>query len=104
MKEIHEQVKKIVTAATQKLKENVDLSRKDVQFAVGDYVMVHLNKYRLHKGMTTKLQMKRVGPCKVLAKYGKNAYKVELPSNLGISPVFNVANLIRYKGTVRDEV
>ena len=55
MKEIHEQVKKIVTTATQKLKENVDLSRKDVQFAVGDYVMVHLNKSRLQKGMATKL-------------------------------------------------
>ena len=60
--------------------------------------MVHLNKSRLQKGMSTKLQMKRVGPCKVLAKYGKNAYKIELPVDLSILPVFNVARLVKYKG------
>lgn len=42
--------------------------------------------------------MKRVGPCKILAKYGANAYKVDLPSNLGISPIFNVQDLVAYKG------
>lgn len=95
-------MKKIITKATHKLKAKVDMSRKDLQFAVGDYVMVHLNKSRLQKGTSTKLQMKRVGPCQVLEKYGKNAYKVELPVDLGISLVFNVADLIRYKGPVTD--
>ena len=60
--------------------------------------MVHLNKERLQKGVPTKLQMKRVGPCKILAKYGANAYKVDLPSDLGISPIFNVQDLVAYKG------
>ena len=42
--------------------------------------------------------MKRVGPCKVLEKYGHNAYKVELPKALNISPMFNVVDLVKYKG------
>ena len=52
--------------------------------------MVYLNKARLQKGVPTKLQMKRVGPCKILTKYGANSYKVDLPSDLSISPIFNV--------------
>lgn len=62
--------------------------------------MVHLNKARLQKGIPTKLQMKRLGPCKILAKYGANAYKIELPSDLGISPIFNVQDLVEFKGTL----
>ena len=44
--------------------------------------------------------MKRVGCCKILAKYGENAYKVDLPSNLRISPIFNVQDLMAFKGTL----
>lgn len=89
--------------STQRLKTKVDAKRKEVNFQIGDYVMVHLNKARMHKGISTKLQMRRVGPCKVLAKYGDNAYKVDLPSELAISPVFNVADLIKFKGDVHQQ-
>ena len=50
--------------------------------------------------MPPKLQMRRVGPCKVLAKYGENAYKVDLPLDLAISLVFNVVDLIIFKGDI----
>lgn len=42
--------------------------------------------------------MKRVGPCKILAKYGALAYKVDLPNDLSISPIFNVPELVKFKG------
>ena len=61
-----------------------------MQFEVGDWVLVHLNKSRLLKGVPTKLQMHRIGPCKVLANYGSNANKIELPPNLEIYLIFNV--------------
>ena len=35
-----------------------------------------------------------------MAKYGENAYKIELPSDLGISPIFNVQDLVEFKGTL----
>lgn len=57
--------------------------------------MVFLNKSRSQKGITSKLQMKQIRPCKVLAKYGPNAYKVELPKEMSISPIFNVKDLIK---------
>ena len=81
---------KTIQDSTQKLKAKVDEKRKDIQFSIGDYVMVHLNKERLQKGVPSKLQMKRIRPCQIIEKYGANAYKVDFSSNLGISPYFNV--------------
>lgn len=67
---------------------------------MGDYVMFRLSKDRMKSVKPTKLKMKRVGHCRILSKYGENSYKVDLPSDLAISPVFNVANLIMYKGEI----
>lgn len=61
--------------------------------------MAYLRKERLPKGQPSKLCMKKIGPLKVVHKYGNNAYEVELPPNLGISPIFNVCDLYQYKGT-----
>jgi hypothetical protein len=38
------------------------------------------------------------GPFKILAKINDNAYKLELPSEFGVSPNFNISNLRPYLG------
>ena len=48
--------------------------------------------------------MKRIGPGKVLEKYGPNAYKVDLSKDLAISTIFNDKDLIPYKGPNVDYV
>ena len=40
----------------------------------------------------------------MLDKYGFNAYKVDLPKDIYISPIFNVQDFIPYKGLAMDEV
>jgi hypothetical protein len=45
--------------------------------------------------------MKKIGPCRILRKFVANAYEIGLPDNVGISPIFNVADLYPYK---RDDV
>lgn len=102
MREVHESVRKNVIENVEKVKQKVDATKRDVQFQIGDFVMVHLNKHRMQKGVPHKLQMKRLGPCKILAKYGNNAYKVELPEDIGLSPVFNITDLVAYKGPIQD--
>lgn len=47
--------------------------------------------------------MTRIGPCKVLAKYGNNAYKIDLPCDMALPPIFNVVDLLQYKGTLLTE-
>ncbi|XP_057824589.1 uncharacterized protein LOC131036662 [Cryptomeria japonica] len=47
LKEVHDQVRRVLQDSSQKVKTRVDATRRDVQFSVGDLVMVHLNKARL---------------------------------------------------------
>ena len=66
----------------EKYKTKVDMSRRDLQFKMGDLVLAYLRKERLPKGHPTKLLMKKIGPLKIIHKYGNNVYEIELPPNL----------------------
>ena len=40
--------------------------------------------------------MKKIGPCRILRKFSANVYELEMPTGVGISPIFNVADLYPY--------
>ena len=58
--------------------------------------MIHLKKNKFPTGTYNKLKNRQIGPCRVLEKYGYNAYRIELPDDLHINPVFNIADLKPY--------
>ena len=43
------------------------------------------------------MKMKKIGPCRVLKKFGANAYEIELPDGIRISMIFDVSYLYPYK-------
>jgi hypothetical protein len=73
---------------------------REVQFEVGDEFIYHLRKERFKRGTYNKLNMKNIIPCNIVRKFIANAYEIEFPDNVGISPIFNVSYLYPYK---RDE-
>ena len=55
-------------------------------------------------GTYNKLKMKKSGPCKILKKHDSgNAYEVEFPDGIHISPIFNIADLEKYHDGNADE-
>jgi hypothetical protein len=56
-------------------------------------VLAYLRKERFPKGEYNKLKMKKIGPCRILRKFSANAYELEMPTGIGISPIFNVVDI-----------
>jgi len=54
---------------------------------------VHLRKDRFPSQRKSKLQPRGDGPFKFLERINDNAYKIDLPSQYGVSSTFNVADL-----------
>ena len=49
------------------------------------------------------MKLKKIGPCKILRKFLANAYGLEFPADMDISPIFNVENLYSYRGDTIEE-
>jgi hypothetical protein len=93
MKILHDQVRRQIQDSNQKYNDRVDQKRREVQFEVGDEVLAHLRKERFPRGTYNMLNMKKIGPCKILRKFTANSYEIELLDNVGISPIFSVVDL-----------
>nr|GFB39398.1 DNA/RNA polymerases superfamily protein [Tanacetum cinerariifolium] len=90
------QIKKRMQAARDRQKSYTDLKRKQMEFQVGDKVMLKVSpgKGVVRFGKRGKLNPGYVGPFKVLEKIGKVSYKLELPEELSrVHNTFHVSNL-----------
>lgn len=97
-----EQLKFNLHKAQERMKHFADKSRSERQFQVGDMVYLKMQPYRQTSfGIrgSLKLRSKYFGPFRVMSKVGSAAYKLQLPENAAIHPVFHVSQLKRHLGT-----
>ncbi|GKD98906.1 putative reverse transcriptase domain-containing protein, partial [Tanacetum coccineum] len=90
------EIKQRIQAARDRQKSYADLKRKPMEFQVVGRVMLKVSPWKgvVRFGKRGKLNLRYVGPFKVLEKVGFIAYKLELPQELSrVHNTFHVSNL-----------
>lgn len=96
-RELHLQcLKDHLAAAQNRMKSIADRKRSDLQFQVGDAVLLKLQPYTQSSVANRpypKLSYKYFGPFKIVEHVGTVAYRLALPDDSKIHPVFHISQL-----------
>jgi hypothetical protein len=98
METMRRHAKSCLHAAQQRQKAFADQQRRDIEFSVGDLVLLDTRNLRLHLTVGKKLLPRRVGPFRVRERIGSVAYRLHLPTLWKVHDVFHVSLLAPWKG------
>jgi len=105
MQGLHNQIKEQLRKTNCEYKSKADQHRRKLEFEIGDQVIAHLRKEIFPRGTYNSLKLKKIGPCKILRRFGENAYELEISEDVGISPILKITDMYLYReyGIKRDE-
>jgi hypothetical protein len=79
--------------AHKRYKNFADKSQQEVKFEEGEEVWLNIKNFQLPESLSHKFLGPYVSPFKVLEKKFPDTYKLDLPENLRIHPIFHVSLL-----------
>ncbi|XP_057792974.1 uncharacterized protein LOC131009575 [Salvia miltiorrhiza] len=94
------QLKEILRQSQFRMKQQADCHRRDVEFQIGDMVLVRLQPYRqtsVRGRQPPKIAQRYYRPFRVTERLGRVAYRLALPPESRIHPVFHVSKLKQFK-------
>ncbi|KZV57841.1 hypothetical protein F511_03410 [Dorcoceras hygrometricum] len=105
--ELYDEAKDSLAKAQRRMKKYVDKGRRDIEFQVGEKVLLKLTPQiwkkisakQIHRGLVPRYD----GPFTVVNRVGQVAYRLELPDRLKIHPTFHVSFLKKFHEDEADE-
>ena len=103
-KQILELAKETLRRAQKRYKKQGNKNRRQVSFKVGQKVWLNVKNFTLLQVVTPKFMAKFAGPFPVVKQVFDDAYKLALPLEIKVHPVFHVSLLKEYfEDSVRPE-
>ena len=93
---MHAQVRERIAKPNDQAMKQANKHKREAHFQPGDLVWIRLSKERFPSKRKSKPMPRSDGPFEILEKVGPHAYKVDLPSDYGVSATFDVADLSPY--------
>jgi hypothetical protein len=93
------EIRQNMLAAQSRQKSYADVRRRELEFAVGDQVLLKVSPTKgvVRFGTTGKLSPRYIGPFAITARVGSLAYRLQLPDSMsGVYNVFHVSMLRKY--------
>ncbi|GKD43516.1 hypothetical protein Tco_1268161 [Tanacetum coccineum] len=100
-------LKQNLVEARNRMEVKANCNRRDVEFYVGDKVLMKLQPYQqitLAKRLSNKLVKRFYGPYEIVERIRKVAYRLALPSTSKIQPVFHVLIFKLFSGNGEEAV
>ncbi|KAH9687361.1 hypothetical protein KPL70_014745 [Citrus sinensis] len=95
-------LKENLRQAQHRMTQKANAHRRELQLNIGDRVLVRLQPYRqtsLAQRASQKLAKRYYGPFTILERVGPVAYKLNLPLDCKIHPVFHISMLKPFSGS-----
>lgn len=97
LQEAHKKARGCLEAAQQRQKMYADLSRRPVEYRLGQHVLLSTRNLMSRMVGSSKFLPRFIGPFKIIDRINEVAYKLELPEPLKMHNVFHVSLLEEYK-------
>jgi hypothetical protein len=92
-----EKTRLLLEKARRRYEKQVNAGRREVEFEVGQKVLLNVKNFTMPEGLTPKFMSKFAGPFPIVERVFKDVYKLELPPEIKVHPTFHVSLLKPFK-------